>query len=53
MTPLLPHRLERRNDGEWVGGTDMSLESEAMALTGKGEKIWGTLEELLLVCAMT
>jgi hypothetical protein len=26
----------------------MSPESEAMALTGKGEKICGTLEELLL-----
>jgi hypothetical protein len=31
----------------------MSPESEVMAATGRGEEIWGTLEELLLACAVT
>jgi hypothetical protein len=43
----------RTPDGGRVGGTDMSPESKAMPSTDKGEEIWGTLEELLLACAMT
>lgn len=34
-------------------GTDVSPESEATAAAGKGGEIWGTLEELLLACAVT
>ncbi|KAF8780975.1 hypothetical protein HU200_000941 [Digitaria exilis] len=34
-------------------GTDVSPESEATAAAEKGGEIWGTLEELLLACAVT
>ncbi|NP_001354230.1 uncharacterized protein LOC100277965 [Zea mays] len=34
-------------------GTDVSPESEATAAAGKSGEIWGTLEELLLACAVT
>ncbi|CAD6218709.1 unnamed protein product [Miscanthus lutarioriparius] len=34
-------------------GTDVSPESEATAAAVKGAEIWGTLEELLLACAVT
>jgi len=34
-------------------GTDVSPESEATAAAVKGGEIWGTLEELLLACAVT
>lgn len=34
-------------------GTDVLPELEATAVAGKGGEIWGTLEELLLACAVT
>jgi len=34
-------------------GADVSPESEATAAAEKGGEIWGTLEELLLACAVT
>lgn len=34
-------------------GTDVSPETEATAAAEKGGEIWGTLEELLLACAVT
>jgi len=50
------HCLTGDNAGRMADGsegTDVSPESEATAAAVKGGEIWGTLEELLLACAVT
>lgn len=48
---LTGENAARMADGS--DGTDVSPESEATAAAVKGGEIWGTLEELLLACAVT